>query len=187
MLSEARWHSVAVSFGRYRVPGPQDWLVVHTRPRMELQAKHHLERQHFICLLPKLERRPPNGCATENRWQPLFPRYLFINCPQGWIHLAKVRLTRGVANLVHFGHQLAIASSEMISRLRKRLDPESQCLIPLVSNFYPGARVRIESGVFAGMNALFSQECGIQRAAVLISILGRETHVRVASETLRAA
>ena len=49
----------------------------------------------------------------------------------------------------------------------------------------PGDTVRINEGPFSGLEAIFEQKLkGSERVAVLLEILGRQTRIVLASETI---
>ena len=89
--------------------------------------------------------------------------------------------------MVRFGPQLAVASPALIATLRKRLDPINECVILTPPQFKFGAKVRVGEGAFAGLVGVFANACGSERVAVLLSVLGRETVVRLPRSALCAA
>jgi transcriptional antiterminator RfaH len=150
------------------------WLLAYTKPRSEPVAQQNIERQGFHVLCPvmrvqKLRRR---------KWtwveEPLFPRYLFVGATeeQSW---APVRSTVGVTSLVRFGGQVAEVPPTLIEGLRDAAE-EPRAAQPL---FNQGQKVRIVTGDYATLEAVFEMAEGDERATVLLELLGRQSRVRV--------
>ncbi len=148
-----------------------DWLVVMTKPRMETEAKLHLERQGFVVYLPtwvELKRR-------SNGWQKvqsaMFPRYLFVKTAHEDQSISPIRSTRGVSQLVRFGTEPAKASDGLISEIQSIeacRDYSGDQLQP----FKRGDEVMVVSGPFKGVSAevLSSDQ---QRVILLLQVLGK--------------
>lgn len=150
------------------------WLVAFTKPRSELIAQEHLERQGFEVLCPMMRVQK----QRRGKWawieEPLFPRYLFVGAKEGqsW---APVRSTVGVASLVRFGGVYATVPESLIEVLR--LGAES---VPVHRPlFTQGQKLRIIAGPFASLEAVFEMQEGSDRAMVLLDLLGRQTRVTV--------
>ena len=92
---------------------PRAWFAVLCKPRAEGLARKHLERQQFPCLLPLVMRQRRTGRGLDQRIEPLFPRYLFIETDADGRQLAPVRSTRGVSGLVRFGERAARVPEEL--------------------------------------------------------------------------
>ena len=148
-----------------------DWLVVMTKPRMETEAKVHLERQGFSVYLPTwvdLIRR-------SNGWQKvqsaMFPRYLFAKTVNEEQSISPIRSTRGVSQLVRFGTEPAKASDGLIREIQSMeaaRDSGGDQLEP----FKCGDEVMVVSGPFKGVSAevLSSDQ---QRVILLLQVLGK--------------
>lgn len=93
------------------------WLLAYTKPRAEVLAQQHLERQGFEVLCPLMRAQK----LRRRKWtwieEPLFPRYLFdgASAEQSW---ARVRSTVGVTSLVKFGGTYATVPEALIELLR---------------------------------------------------------------------
>lgn len=147
------------------------WWVVMTKPRMETEAKMHLERQGYLVYLPiwaDLKRR-------SNVWQkvysPMFPRYLFVKTAYKDQSISPIRSTRGVSQLVRFGTEPAKASNSLIFEIQSMVaarDSGGKQLKP----FKPGDEVMVVSGPFKGVSAeVFSSDQ--QRVILLLQVLGK--------------
>ena len=125
--------------------------------------------------------------AGKPRIEPLFPRYLFLNAVTGQQSLGPVRSTRGVVNLVRFGMKLVEVPKRIIDLIGSRCDPETGLvrLDPVPVNL--GDKVKVFDGPFAGIEGIFKERKGQNRALLLISMLGTESSVEVDSLLLQKA
>jgi len=152
-----------------------EWLVVMTKPKMEIEAKEHLLRQGFDVYLPlwiDLRRRPGGWQKVQSA---MFPRYLFVRPGNGEQSLSPIRSTRGVSQLVRFGTVLAWANDELIEEIRVL---EAACndsgdeLMP----FKKGDQVMVMDGPFKGVSAeVLSSDR--QRVILLLQVLGKTQHL----------
>lgn len=159
------------------------WYAALCKPRSEALAEANLVNQGYQVFLPRLaiQRR------RQGRWvealEPLFPRYLFLAPAGPRQSLAPVRSTLGVSGLVRFGGQPAVIPAAVLESLRARQDPATGACARR-SQFMPGARVEFRAGPFAGLEGVFEIESGLERAFVLIELLGKLNKVRVARDWL---
>lgn len=168
------------------MPGSQaSWFAVYTKPRQEHTARENLERQGFRCFLPMAVNPYQRRSAGRPRIEPLFPRYLFLNAVADQQSLGPVRSTRGVANLVRFGMKLVEVPVGIIDLIERRCDPETGLVrldpVPVAV----GDRVKVFDGPFAGIEGIFRERKGRNRALLLISMLGTESTVEVDSLLLQ--
>ncbi|MGA1384447.1 MAG: transcription/translation regulatory transformer protein RfaH [Steroidobacteraceae bacterium] len=150
------------------------WLVAFTKPRSEVLAQEHLERQGFEVLCPLMRVQKKHRLKWTWIEEPLFPRYVFVGAKpeQSW---APVRSTVGVASLVKFGGTYATVPESLIDLLRSGAE-EPQVHRPL---FTQGQKLRIIAGPFASLEAVFEMQEGADRAMVLLDLLGRQSRVSV--------
>ena len=93
------------------------------------------------------------------------------------------RYAPGVKDFLTFGSQVAEVGVDIIEALRDRC-PGGVAHIDRV-NAKPGDTVRINEGPFSGLEAVFEQTLkSSERVAVLLEILGRQTRIVLASETI---
>jgi transcriptional antiterminator RfaH len=81
----------------------------------------------------------------------------------------------GVTSLVRFGGQVAEVPLKLIEGLRNVAE-EPQAVRPM---FQRGQRVRIVTGDYGTLEAVFHLAEGEERATVLLELLGRQSRVRV--------
>lgn len=150
------------------------WYLVQTRPRQELRAREHLERQSFTCFLPLSPFARP--CAASKAGavdQPFFPGYLFIRLgpDDNWNLL---RSTRGVSRVVSFCNTPCRVDEALIEQIRARCSGA----LPACS-FEPGEPVRIRVGPWADMEAIFLARDGQERVVLLLNLLNRQQRLHV--------
>lgn len=158
------------------------WLVVHTKPRLEVEAHAQLARQGFEAYLPLLKVESVKRGKFDEREVPLFPRYLFVRMPdlslQSW---APIRYTRGVNRLVSFGPEPARMDDAVIDWLKSH--ETGQSVQPL---FAPGQAVKVTQGPFAGLEGIYQMTDGELRAMVLIEILSKPVVLKVSPTALKS-
>jgi transcriptional antiterminator RfaH len=108
--------------------------------------------------------------------EPFFPRDLFIQLdPTGsgksW---SVLRFTKGVTCLVTPGAEPAVVDDELIDALRTR-----EGAAATQSLFAQGEHVRVISGSFSGIDAVYMVTDSKSRAQVLIELLKTPTRLRV--------
>lgn len=164
------------------------WFCVHTKPRAEIRALEHLERQQFQCMLPRIRRVVP---ATRLRprqsiVEPLFPRYLFLRADPVSQSLAPVRSTCGVVGLVRFAGEPARVADCIIARLFRDAGP-SGVIVPPEPTFKPGDAVCIVAGPLSGLTGVYAQAQGRLRALVLLQMLGSPQRTWIDTDALQPA
>ena len=121
------------------------------------------------------------------RIEPLFPRYLFLNAIPDQQSLGSVRSTIGVSSLVRFGMQLIQVPNSIINTIEKRCDPETGLVLLKPVPVRVGDKVKVFDGPFAGIEGIFRERKGKDRALLLMSMLGTESTVEVDAMLLQKA
>jgi transcriptional antiterminator RfaH len=149
---------------------PPRWYLIQCKPRQDSRAEENLTRQAFKCYRPAhhVERiqRGRRGTSLES----LFPGYLFIQLDQLNDNWHPIRSTRGVNQLVTFGKQPVAVADELIEQLKQRLNEKPQESVKLE----PGDCVRINSGSYKDLEAIFLSRDGAERIVILLQLLHRE-------------
>lgn len=151
------------------------WLLVASKPRSEFVARLHLERQGFEVCLPQITLRKRKQGKWQQVTEPMFPGYVFVGVVLGEHDIAPIRSTRGCLQVVRFGSQLVPLPDDVMRRLLS-YDTAPRQHSP---TFSEGQAVRIESGPFAGLEAVFDKWKGADRVYVLVTILGKARSVVV--------
>jgi transcriptional antiterminator RfaH len=163
------------------------WFLVLTKPSSEQLARIHLDRQGFHTYLPRLHRTRIGHGRRRDSIVPLFPRYLFVRLEALRQTLAPIRSTRGVAGIVRFGEQAAEVAAGVIEALTRRADPVTGLHRLESRALRRGMPVSIVGGAFDGLEGIFEREEGDERSVILLSMLGRNTPVRMDSRFVVAA
>ena len=158
------------------------WLLVATKPRSELVARKHLESQGFQVCLPQITLSKRKQGVWQEVTEPMFPGYIFIGIVLGVHDLAPIRSTVGCLQVVRFGGVLVPLPSVVAQQLLA-FEPLPRRHSP---RFSEGQTVRIEVGVFAGLEAVIEQRKGADRVQVLLKMLGRLRQVVVMSDSVSA-
>lgn len=154
------------------------WYVVKTKPRQETQALEQLRRQQFCCFFPRMRVRRKRNGRYRHLLEALFKNYLFVQLDIGFQDCSPIRSTRGVQDLVRFGTQLIPVPPSIIQALQARVD-ENGVAICSAAQFKPGQKVNIELGSFAGLEAIFCEPKGEDRAILFINLLGHMQRIEV--------
>lgn len=148
-----------------------NWYLVHTKIKQEKVALENLERQDYECFLPVVKVERVRRKALVIVEEPLFPRYLFIHLDdslqsKSW---GPIRSSVGVTRLVKFGLYPAKIDAEIVQSIRARV-MTNDCVRP---HFTPGQTVVVNTGPFAGVEAIFQCAEGKDRVLVLLQMLGK--------------
>ena len=155
------------------------WFAVQSKPRQEQVAQEHLQRQDFETYLPMLSVRRQRRGQWQTVVEPLFPRYLFIQIDINQQSLAPVRSTRGVAQLVRFGHLLHAVPDSVIAYLKQQESAATATREDDALPFKAGDQVRLLEGPFAGLTGVYTATTANERALLLVELLGRENELVV--------
>jgi transcriptional antiterminator RfaH len=162
-----------------------EWHLIHTNPRKEEMVVSQLQSYDIDVFFPVIEIERGYGRGT--RQEPLFPHYLFTQIDLLAEGLPNLRYFPGVRTLVHFDGKPATVPGAVIDRLRDRLDAQQRRITLADHLFKPGQAVRIRSGPFAGLDAVFQAGLkGTERAQILLDVLGSSTRVQVDANNLEA-
>ena len=162
----------------------KNWYLVYSKARQEDLAAQGLEEQGYVVYLPKLKARRRRSQGMVDVIQPLFARYLFVALIAPGQSISPVQNTAGVSNLVRFSVGYAPVPQGLIEALQAREDPVTGFHQPRVRNLQQGDRVRVEAGVFAGIEGVFEARSGQDRVIVLFELLGRPVRTEIAINEL---
>lgn len=168
------------------------WIVVKTKLGQERRAKRELEQQAdlfgeaFEAYLPmKLSMNRKREMVAS----PFFRSYLFARVDLRISHWKRIWSTYGVAGVLGssagYPHAVAdwvierIRAQEEAGYIRMGLEEEAAD-----AGFTRGAAVRLAG---APLEAVFEERVDEKRAAILVSLLGRDSRVTVDLAKLRSA
>lgn len=157
------------------------WYVVLTKPKQELRAQAHLERQGGVVFLPMFAKERIIRGQRVVRQEPLFPGYLFLRTHAQSELLGKVRSTLGVRQLLTFAGQVMTVDNRLIENVRQRSYSDS-----ISPQFSAGQAVTLKSGPFQHYQALFKEHDGCERGIILLSLLGQQNELLIELADLQA-
>ncbi len=145
------------------------WHLIYTKPQQEKVALDNLTRQNYQCYLPLINKEKISQGKKILSKEPMFPRYLFVWLSHdGQQNLLPIRSTKGVSHLVNFGEQAASLNDEMMDNLKLKID---KALVMKV--FSIGDKVEICKGPFKGMDAIFNNYKGEERAVLFLNFMAK--------------
>ncbi len=165
--------------------GSRRWAAVCTHANGENKAEFHLLRQNYDVYLPRYLKLVRHARRQEYLPRPLFPRYLFVSLREddAW---RPIQSTVGVTTLVFSGDRPAFLSEEIIHEIRERENENGLVRINYGRRFRAGEEVRVETGSFSGVDAIFASHDDSERVTVLLSILGGQVKAHLPLEAIRA-
>jgi transcription antitermination factor NusG len=164
------------------------WHVLHTAPQAEPQVCKFLAVQGLDTYAPQFlpPTRTKRGSVRDRRRRWVFPGYLFLKVPDGFMQWDVIRWAPGVRRLLQEEGAPAVLADSIIEHLRLRL-AENRFSTPR-QTFHPGQRVLIERGPLAAVDAIFDSELDARaRVRVLVQLLGRQVAVEIDPAALRPA
>ncbi len=158
------------------------WYAVYTKPMQEQIALSNLERQAYICYLPMIKTVKQRCSMIIRPFEPMFPRYLFVELNLQSDNSASIRSTRGVCSLVRFGDYTAVIPTYLIGALKQResdnrFDPPARTL-------NKGDPVRIVDGALSGCQGIFEAASGRERVTLLLEFAGQSARVQTNANQL---
>lgn len=163
------------------------WFAICCKPRQELIAQENLLRQGYHVYLPRIQVRKRRRGKWIDAIEVFFPRYIFIRVDIAQRSISPIRSTRGVVGIVRFGGQPAVVPDEVINTLLQRENPDSGLHQDNRPLFCAGEPVKLVEGPLAGMEGIFAQEDGEERAIVLLELLGKTNKIRVSRDWIALA
>lgn len=160
------------------------WFAVHTLPRKESTAVHHLARQGFRTFLPLLPVTRRHARRQDTVLAAFFPRYAFVRLDLARDRWRAVNGTVGVNSLV-MAHELPCPVPDGI------VEDLAACagangVVAFPQEFQPGDCVRITGGPLAGSLGTLTRLDENGRVEMLLDLMRASVRVRVARNMLEA-
>src|SRR5437016_12022915 len=161
---------------------PNNWFAVFTVPRHEKRVEEHCHVRDLESFLPlyQVERRWKDG-SKKVLQLPLFASYIFVRIPQG--RRISVLEVPGVISIVGGGRESLPVSESYIHFLQEGL---RQGKIEPHPYLTAGTRVRIRSGMMAGMEGVLVRTKGKYRVVVALEMIMKSVMVEVEVEEVEA-
>lgn len=163
------------------------WYAIYSKPREEERAAEHLHRQGCEVFLPLYLKRRRHARRVETVPAPLFPRYFFVHVDPALLGWSTIRSTRGVVDIVQNGSGPVAVADSMIEQVRRREDANGYIVLKPQAGIQRGAKIRIESGPFADIDAIFEAQRDEDRVLALLSLLGRKVMVSLPADAVTPA
>ena len=148
------------------------WAVAQTLTDREYTTAALLERSGFDVLAPRAR-------FNAGRIAALFPGYLFVHVVDRWY---SIQWTVGVLRLIMAGDHPAKCPAWEIEKIQRAIGPNGLVRLPKDPRMPPkiveGSSVRIVTGTFQGLSAIYQGTSPRQRELVLLDLLGQR-HVRI--------
>ena len=153
------------------------WHLVYTKPRKESLALEKLSEQGLMGYLPMKPMERIRRGKRQVLQEPLFQRYLFIQADDRFfLRRHAIRSTPGVSHLLQIGETDASVDDELIGIIRS-LEAGHQDQVE--AYFKPNSVVKITQGIYHGLEAIFVEDQGEQRALLLIQLLQTDTRISI--------
>lgn len=160
------------------------WYLIYCKRGEQVRAKQHLENQGVECFYPTVEVEKILRGKRQKVEEPLFPCYVFarFDYEQG-PNFTSVRSTRGVVDFVRFGAKPKEVQGDLIFEL-KQLDKYCSDNAMLSSQPKRGDHIRVKSGQFAGIDAIFQEQDGEKRSIMLVKMITQSVPVSIDNSDL---
>jgi transcription antitermination factor NusG len=149
------------------------WAVAQTLTDRERTTATLLERSGYDVLAPRARFAIGDGAF---RIGALFPGYLFVKVIDRWY---SIQWTVGVLRLIMAGDQPAKCPNWEIEKIRRATGSNGLVRLPKEPRLSPktkiveGSSVRILTGTFQGLSAIYQSTSARQRQLVLLDLLGQ--------------
>ncbi|WP_394172268.1 transcription/translation regulatory transformer protein RfaH [Thalassotalea litorea] len=170
------------------VNSTQKWYVITSKPREERRAFDNLASQGIEVFYPKISAVKKRQGVKSVSIEPLFPNYLFVKLDSESTNFNAIRSTRGVANFVRFGANMATVNEPLIEQLKQdtEITGDSEQLPSLadLENYHRGDALIVTNGPFKGLSAIYKSSDGLERSIILLNMLGQQNEVAVSNQDI---
>ena len=156
------------------------WYLIMSKPHKDAYAEEQLSNQGYTVYRPLISLKKKVRGKLKQVEESLFPRYLFIELKAGVDNWSSIRSTKGVLNIVRFGITPAEVPGSLIQFLKDNENACGEAAVDL-NRFTSGEKVLIDSGPFAGLEAVFERYQGDERVIVLLNILNNVAVVNLSA------
>ena len=160
------------------------WIIIYTKSLQELRAKENLEGLGLDVSLPLRPIEKIKDGAISIRFEPLFPRYIFVR--NDLIVMQKVshmlRNVRGVSQIVKFGGkftELDETTFEQISSYENALSSRP------AKAYQSGDNVMFTHGAFRDIEAVYKEADGCKRVILMFGLLSKSVRLSVPISSLK--
>ncbi len=162
-----------------------NWYILHSRPNKEEFVLQQLTMRNITAYYPYIKAQPVN--PRSRKIKPYFPGYLFVDANLDLIGTSALKWLPGAISLVSFGGELASVSDDFLQPIRNHVDQINETNGKPDKKFMPSDKVIIQSGPFAGFQAIFDSYLpGHERVRVLLQMLqARQMKIELSGERVK--
>ncbi|GAB1472559.1 transcription/translation regulatory transformer protein RfaH [Chloroflexota bacterium] len=155
------------------------WYVLRSKPNRETLLWEQLNIRKVETYYPQIRVQTVNPRARKIK--AYFPGYVFVHVDLEQVALSTLQWMPGAIGFVSFGSQPSLVPDALIHAIRKRVDEINAAGGEIFRGLKQGDRVEIQSGPFAGCEAIFDARLpGSERVRILLKLLhGRATKMEV--------
>jgi transcriptional antiterminator RfaH len=148
------------------------WFLLQTKVKQEQRAAENLERQDVVSFCPMIRVDKISRGRRAEVLDVLFPGYLFVQLGESSVSTTAVRSTRGVSHFVTSAGAPIKVPQGLVEQLRQRVTADADVVMSQLPK--PGAKMHIIDGPFKGLNAVFTEPDGNNRAIVMVTLLSQQ-------------
>ena len=146
------------------------WYAMRSKPNKEDFLAGQLDSYGIEVFYPRIRVTPVNPRAR--KVVPYFPNYLFVHVDLDVINVSTLRWMPGASGLVSFDGEPASVPDLLVGALQKQVSSLNVSSRSLLDELKPGDPVLVQSGPFAGYEAIFDERIpGRDRVRVLLGFL----------------
>ena len=148
------------------------WFLLQTKVKQEQRAAENLERQDVASFCPMIRVDKISRGRRSEVLDVLFPGYLFVQLGESSVSTTAVRSTRGVSHFVTSAGAPIKVPQGLVEQLRQRVTADADVVISQLPK--SGAKMQVIDGPFKGLNAVFTEPDGNNRAIVMVTLLSQQ-------------
>ncbi len=158
------------------------WVALYTNPRAEKRAELNLQKAGYETYLPM--RHELHTWSDRKKWVdvPLLKSYVFARITKRQVVL--IRSVDSVSRIISFKGVVATIPDFEIQMMKDFLASELEVRVRATEQLRQGARVRINSGTFAGREGMLVSDCDDGNFAVEISGISMSMLVHIDMDLL---
>jgi transcription antitermination factor NusG len=156
-----------------------NWYVLHSKPNKEELLWGQLGIRKVETFYPRIRVQPVN--PRSRKVKAYFPGYVFVHVDLEQVGLSVLQWMPGATGFVSFDSQPSIVPDALILAVKKKVDEINAAGGELFHDLKQGDLVEIQSGPFAGYEAIFDVRlAGSERVRVLLKLLqGRAAKMEI--------
>ena len=148
------------------------WFLLQTKVKQEQRAAETLERQDVVSFCPMIRVDKISRGRRAEVLDVLFPGYLFVQLGESSVSTTAVRSTRGVSHFVTSAGAPIKVPQGLVDQLRQRVTADADIVMSQLPK--SGAKMQVIDGPFKGLNAVFTEPDGNDRASVMVTLLSQQ-------------